>query len=83
MNSQNSDINLYGSTVAFSSGTLIAIGLNLFNGDTAHGCAINSPSTVKKVMLNTLGGGAFVLGLYLVSPTLVRELWSVSLYKKH
>lgn len=78
MNYNNGKITLYGSIISFSSGFLIPLGLHLLSNPTddyGHYKNLKISDRIKLSLLNGVGGGFFVFGLYLLSPSYFRSAW--------
>ena len=67
----NSHLSVSGAMTAFGSGLLLGCGYTLLHPDYREKNDL--------VIRMTLGGGAFVAGLYLFSPAGMRQAWLVSL----
>lgn len=65
----NTKITLFGSFLAFSSGFFISVGYKTFNQqlDTLQ---------FKNLLLNSVGGGFAIVGIYFLSPASVRSVWT-------
>ena len=77
MNATNSNLSATGGMAAFFSGAMLGCSYALLRTELDRGTGKESWTTIYAgdVVRNTIGGGALTLGMYLVSPSFLRQMW--------